>query len=577
MKPAALGAALCAALLVACAEEPAPPPALPALPTFELREVVQPRIVALEKEVAALDAAERASWGTAPEDLAEQAAGLVTFLMSAKGAMVDAAFEDAQRLGPHAIEPLVERYREEGVPVDERRTILRLLGEYDVPDAARFFAEVAGSDPEPLLRSTASWKLAGLGQDLAVPALLRQLKYEKDDEAVAWLARALAAQGNFAGLAPLGVLVGRQGTEGSANVALWEIAANAGYANPFDLRVAWEGGDPALRRDERSPGFELAVWNWIFVFTEFQLRGVDDGRYVLTDLGQESAAGIAAALHDSNRYIRVHVAQSLGRMARRGEDAASELAQALGDPILAPYAAQALAEVCSTRHVKRAPTFDAYPPLASAALPGRDPSLQLSALRALGVLGDARALETLRTFATPDAAPPEFRQAALEGLLLSSDLVADEGELHQHLKALSVQCLDPYVDAGSSLRAMLDWLRREHAAVAPPYLAPGEVAPEQPPADAARFALFDEALTRWNAWAPNPYVPPPVEENVARTAARLAIVTALVDALEAGAAELGATPEPPRDFGGNANAAPGRFTPEGETLSADTDTTGDGR
>lgn len=524
-------------LVLGCAEEPPPQAQLPPLPAFELRDVVQPRIAELQARVAELDAAERVSWGPVPDELAEQVEGLVTFLTSAKGALIDAAFEDAQRLGPHALAPLIALYDAEASAEparDRQRSILRIAGEYDVPDAARFLVRVATTDSDPLLRSTASWKLTRLDQDVVLPLLIKQLKYEKDAEAVAWLARALATQGNYAGLYPLTVLVGRQGPDGSANVALWEIAGAAGYANPFELRYAWDAGDPALRAEPRSAHFELELWNWIQVFTEFQLRGVDDGRYIITDLGAESVDEVAKALHDTNRYIRVHVAQSLGRMTRRGEDAADELAAALGDPIVAPYAAEALGEVCSTRHFKRKPGFDAYPPLASAALPGRDPGLQLSALRALGGLGEPRALDTLRAFAAPTAAP-EFRQAALEGLVLSSDLLADPAEVRTHLHALIEHCQDPYVDAGSSMRAMLDWMQRMRAAEQPDGVA----------APTPRFTLLDTALTRWEAWAPSPYVPPTTAENDARRSARLAIVVALLDGLASGATELAPTPLPP--------------------------------
>ena len=544
-------------LTPSCSEAPPPPAtALPALPEFELRDVVAARIAALEAELAA----EPVPTDTAPDDLAEQVAGLVTFLTSAKGSLVDAAFEDVQRLGPVAVEPLVALYREELVRAAEasdteterRRSILRLLGDLDTPASAAFLAEVASTERSALLRSTASWKLAGLGQDFVVPELLKQLTYEKDPDAVVWLVRALAAHGNYSGLSALNVLVARQGPDGPANVALWELARAAGYADPFELRFAWDAGDPALEVQGRSKRYELALWRRMQTFTEFQLRGVDDSRNILSSLGRESATTLAAALHDENRYIRVHVAQSIGRMIRRGEEAAPMLAAALGDPIVAPNAAEALAEVSSTRHFERPPGFDAYPPLAFAALPGRAPGLRLAAVRALGVLGDARALGTLRELAQPGETP-ELRQAALEGLVLSSDLLDEEAEVHDHLRALGAHLDDPYVDPGSSLRAMLDWLQREHAAAALPLGAPDA---EDVPPPSARFTVLAEALDRWNAWAPNPYVPPTSAENAARRAARLAIVAATVDALESGAAALAPTPEPAPDEDAEETAEP---------------------
>ena len=538
---------------LACSDAPAPATTGPAkLPEFPLRDVVRARIAALETQLSA----ELDPTVEAPEDIREQVDGLVTFLTTAKGNLVDAAFEDVKRLGPAAVAPLITLFREElagaaempEAPIDRRRSILRLLGDLDTPASATFLAEVASTEPSALLRSTASWKLAGMEQDFVVPELLKQLTYEKDPDAVVWLVRALAAHGNYSGLSALNVLVARQGADGPANVALWDIARGAGYDDPFELRFAWDAGDPALAVEGRSARYELALWRRMEIFTEFQLRGVDDSRNILSSLGQESAATLAEALHDENRYIRVHVAQSIGRMVRRGEAAAPMLAAALGDSIVAPNAAEALAEVASTRHFERTPGFDAYPPLAAAALPGRDPGLRLAAVRALGVLGDARALDTLRELAQPNETP-ELRQAALEGLVLCSDLLSDAAEAHDHLRALGAHLDDPYVDPGSSLRAMLDWLQREHAAAAPPPITPpasGEVS-DAAPEPSARFTVLAEALDRWNAWAPNPYVPPSNAENAARRAARLAIVAAAVDALAGGATELTPTPEPAPD------------------------------
>jgi hypothetical protein len=529
------GAALaaCALALTACSKEPEAA-AIPPLPTFALREVVAPMIAELQAKVDAADAAERASWGPLPAELDEQVGGLVTFLSTARSNMADAAFEDIARLGNHAIDALIQIYQADGTSLDDKRSCLRLLGELDSPLTARFLSTVVGSEREALLRAVASWKLARLDYDMPVLALIKQLKYEKDAEALDYHAKALAAQGNFAGLAPLTVLVGQQGPDGPANQTLWQIGSDAGYDNPYDLIDAWHSADPSLTAAEpHSDRFRLSLWTWIQVFTEFQLRGVDDGRYIITDLGAECAAEVASALHDTNRYVRVHVAQSLGRMGRRGESAAPQLAQAIGDPFAGAAAVEALGEVCSTRRFDRKPAFDAFPAIETCTLPGRDLGLQLSAVRALGSLGDPRGLPILKAYSTPDQIP-EFRQAALEGLVLLSDLEPNPHTALASVDALVRQAQGQELDVGSTMRALLDWMQRGYMSASPPATqseATGENAPQGEPNP--RLALFDAALQDWNQLEPNAFVPPTAEENAARKRDRLKLVESLIRDLRA--------------------------------------------
>lgn len=522
-----LFAATCALAFTACSKEPTVA-AIPPLPTFALRDVVDPMLAELQAKVAAADAAERASWGAVPEDLDAEARGLVTFLSTARSNMADAAFEDIGRLGNHAIDALIRVYEDEATSIDDKRSCLRLLGELDSPLTARFLSTVVVSEREALLRAVASWKLARLDYDMPVLALIKQLKYEKDAEALDYHAKALAAQGNFAGLAPLTVLVGQQGPDGPANQTLWQIGSDAGYDNPYDLLDAWRSADPSLTATEpHSERFRLGLWTWIKVFTEFQLRGVDDGRYIITDLGAESADEVATALHDTNRYVRVHVAQSLGRMGRRGESAAAELAQAIGDPFAGAAAVEALGEVCSVRRFDRAPAFDAFPAIETCTLPGRDLGLQLSAVRALGSLGDLRGLPILKAFSNPDQIP-EFRQAALEGLVLLSDLEPDPRTALAAVDALVRQGQSQDLDVGSTMRALLDWMQRGYMSAAPP-----AAAGDTPAEPSARFGIFDNALKAWNALEPNAYVPPTAEENAARKRDRLNLVQDLIRDLRA--------------------------------------------
>lgn len=502
---------LAASLLSACAEAPPAPPTAPEpFPAFELHDVVGPKIQALEETLAA----ETTPLPEAPADLDEQVEGLVLFLTSARGSMVDAAFDDAKRLGGLAVAPLYALYLDTARLPDERRSALRLLGELRTPSAIQILAEIAGKDPEPAMRSLAAWKLGTAGDDSIVPALLRALKYEKEAEVVPWLARSLAVHGNYAGGEALRVLANWQGAGGEAWVHLMQITADAAFGDtPADadaLLTAWETGDPEGRLQltrSHSNGWRLALWRWVEVFEEFQLRGVDDGRYILSQMGPDAAAELIEALHDENRYVRTHVAQALGRMGPRGRGAAVTLAAGLGDSFLAPYAAEALGAVSALPRVSeleiatRTPlaplALDARTVLEDCTRVGRDPGLRLAGVRALGTLGDPAAAERLELLAR-ESDFPELQQAATESL-------AYIGQGQRVAPRLIAYARRQDLDPGTSLRALRFWL--------------GE-------ADRAGEPWATDAVAAWDALAPSPYAAPTAAEDQDRRAARLALLEA---------------------------------------------------
>ena len=77
--------------------------------------------------------------------------------------------------------------------------------------------------------------------------------------------------------------------------------------------MAWRGARPLHARAGPAP---RELWRLVSDLSgeHFQLRGVDDARFILSRLGPWSAAEFAAALEDDDPYVRLHVAQVLERM-----------------------------------------------------------------------------------------------------------------------------------------------------------------------------------------------------------------------------------------------------------------------
>ena len=367
--------------LAACGEEP---PAAPPAPTFELHPVVDPALAALEAELAA---DERAVDPTPEEDVR----GLLEMLASSSGSMHDIALEEVAGMGDAAVPTLTAVLGAADTALEQRLTILEVLGAIDTPRAAELlFAELENG--EPLARAHAAWRLGAGTQDWIVPRLILRLKYEKDHDAVIWIARSLARFGNYHGLGALVTVAFQSPDENLRASALARIEGIMSEVNPpadeepvfadvYALNAAWLAGDPdgLLPTRPRSQRFAREVWRRLERLREFQLRGVDDSRWICANLGTRAAPILAEALHDSDSYTRVHVAQCLERMGRRAAGAVPELLAGLDEPILAPNAAAALGAIGDPR---------AEPALLARLEPEHEFGLRLACARALGGLGE---------------------------------------------------------------------------------------------------------------------------------------------------------------------------------------------
>lgn len=485
--------------LVACSDPapPAPPATDPGeeqRPAFELRDVVAARITALDAELAA--------GGSPAEADPERVRGLLAMLAPGPHSFEEVALADFASLGDAAV-PELERALGSDPPDEKARlAALQALAACGTDRAAEGLLGTLEASPNALLRAHAAWRIGSMGIHWTLPRLVLRLKYEKDHEVVLWIADALAGLGNLAGLSGLSVVAASAPDEGlraRASSKLSEIALLRGCASGAELESLWNAGDARLAEPKRSRRYEREIWSWIARFQEFQLRGVDDARFVLERLDASAALLCAAALHDRDRYTRVHSAQCLERMGPRARGAVPELVLALRDPELASHAVAALGGIGE---------ITSEPAMIGALAAGEAFDLRLSAARALGRFGaraSAGAASALRALLAPSE-PLELRQAAAESLVA---LGAGDEVAPFLLECLRSSTLEPR----TTEEALARWLEAK--------AREGNV-------------RAGEVLAAWNALASEPgAVVPAEEQRLAREQRRKLVQEALTDLLPA--------------------------------------------
>ncbi len=380
---------------------------------------------------------------------------------------------------------------------------LEVLGAVATPAALETLAGLVDIQRchEPWKRARAAYEASRIDADVAVPALCAQLKYETDGETVVWIATYLARQRVYAGLDGLRFLAGGRAEPDVRELAaatLAEIAREAGFDDPDALHAAWNGADPERRvpRKEPSDALRAAIWRRVADLGVFDLKQVDDARFVLSRSPWWVTDVLVQALHEEEEHLRACVAQSLERMGPRAAAACAALVEALAEPRTAPAMAKALAAIgCA----------DAVEPLVRCTEPGAGADLRHAAARALAALGGQRATDALvALLAQADA--PDLRQTAAEGLV-----ALGEGARGA---ALLQECLTrPGADHHAAETALEAWLEREASAGGAP----------------AR-----DALAAWQALAGEPGRTASVAEAEARHRARAALLGERLPALLGG-------------------------------------------
>lgn len=428
MRAAALG---CLALVLSACEEPSAPKATlaPAVRT-DLRAVATERIAALEAQLSPppLPAPD--------EDLRERVRGLLETLSGADERLKRPARDEVRQIGPACAPVLSQMLFDAEAPLALRIVATQALGELDHPLAAsallrRIDAGRLKKDPEPLLRAHSAWRLGEGTQDWVVPQLLLCLRYETDNETVLYLALALAHFGVYSGMDALYVVARddpRPEMRERASATLTQIAVEAEFEAPAALYSAWKHGDERFADAPFSAARELEVWRLIRLFGEWQLRPVDDGRFVLSLEHAKVTPLLVAALDDENRYIRVHAAQCLERLGGRARAAGPRLLELIDEPQISD---QVLLTLGALRY---APAEAALIERCGAAWPLE---IRMTATRALGTLGSESSEPALRALLA-ERTPVDLRAAVLASLVGCAPLrvTLDEArELREHMTA----------------------------------------------------------------------------------------------------------------------------------------------
>jgi len=484
-----LFATLGALLLAACGSD-APSEGRP---PFVLRAVVAPAVAELEARIAAPRAPGEPEPGTR-----ERLEGLLTMLEDPASDLRQVALEDAASLGDPAVALAAAALDDAAAPLARRHAAASVLGAIATPRASEALCATLEANELPGLRARCALELGHAGQDALLLRMLLRLKKETDGETVVWLAEALAGLGSHAGLD--GLLVVRAGgasedVRALAAERLAELARAAEVESPEALLARWNSPRAGeLARRAPSDALALEVWRAIARLAEWNLRTVDDSRFELSRSGPWVAELLARALHDENRYVRVHAAQCLERMGPRAAAAGPELVLALGEPELAAHAAAALGGIA------HAP---AAPELARLVDGPADLDLRIAAAAALGHLAGAAPRAALER-ALAEGQALDLRQAAAQALLAL-------GAARPSARFLCERLTDPAADPGAAEDALANWLA---------LLAEG---------DEPTRGLFG----RWRALGPAPGLIPSASEAQARQRARAELLAPELGRLEA--------------------------------------------
>jgi HEAT repeat protein len=393
-----------------------------------------------------------------PEDVDERVDGLLATLTSAQARMREIALEELGGLGDGVVETLELRLGDRSRDAPTRSAAAEALGVLGAGGSraaaeallARLESSRGAVEPEPWIYAQCAWRLGRVEQPWVVPRLLLCLKYETDHETVVWIADSLARYGLLSGLDALFVVAqeGSADVRGHAQGVLLRLQGELGASDWNDLARRWRAGEePPSERlaDER---YACEAWRTIAALAEWQLRGVDDGRYVLSRLGSGEARWLGEALADEDVYVRLHSAQCLERMGPRGAPAGPDLVARLDDPQVGPQAAAALGAV------GHAP---AAGPLQERAAAGRPLELRVAAVRALGQLAPPGLEALARPLLEPDE-PVDLRCAAAAALLAAAPADAPAAALAQPVRLLIGWMTSGEVDPRVPEDALGTWL-----------------------------------------------------------------------------------------------------------------------
>ena len=280
------------------------------------------------------------------------------------------------------------------MPSGDKRLAARakrsLLGEAD----ARLALEQGLVHDELAVRQSCAWELGQLGHRAAIPALIHRLKYEKDEGCKLWVSVALGQLDVYCGLWRLRDAMRGGALAQDAGLQAIEVCRRLGRKLPENpsyavlieaidaLDAEWRDQGVCAKRaiegadskDVSSSGsgdtgsgatgseaaessaakkvpasdaalLDARLCRWMTKLQGFQLRPVDDARFVLSRCGRLALERLRKTLHAKERYLRSHSLEVVRALGRTAKGLSSEVLALLAEPLVRNDAARTLGEL----------------------------------------------------------------------------------------------------------------------------------------------------------------------------------------------------------------------------------------
>jgi HEAT repeat protein len=272
------------------------------------------------------------------------------------------------------------------------------------------------------IRRDAATQLADLGHASGIPGLLLALKDEKDTGVRLHFAQALARLGNLSALPDL--IAGMVDDRFARAAGLFSMRIlQDHYRSPGDrpsyqflrrelttLHRLWlrRGRAPRATGSELDAATESRLARHLVDLEGFQLRQVDEARFVLSRLGAAGIPLLQSVLHAKETYLRQHAMEVLELIGAPGRAAARLVLAQLGDPMFRSQAARTLGALGDQDVVPHLLILLADPDL----------DTRCAAAGAFGPLRDQRATGALRKILANETEPMDLRVYAASSLAI---------------------------------------------------------------------------------------------------------------------------------------------------------------
>lgn len=394
-----------------------------------------------------------------------QASSAILQLRELSPAVRAEAVELLASLGMPAATPLLDAVRRVEALDYERVAILDALGRIGDRRALPVLFALVADDESPIVRASASVALAEIGEVRVLPDLVLRLKYEEDGFVVNAICATLFKLGLATGIDKLlGNLDGRIRLREEAAEVLGKILGDRFEFDPWGaagkralavekMREWWWLEGPrvlsTLNADlDVDPELERRIIEVVFELSKYQMRNVDDGRYILEGLGGIGVPYLCLGLNDENQYVRAHCVEVFLRMGLPGREGRVTLRSIVGDPLLRPDVVRSLGVLEDRESL----------PLLFRALEDRAIDVRICAVDALGCLGEASALPHLERLAKAEIDSDELEIA----IAFTRALLGDESRLPRVIEILDSKAPVGLWDlAARTDRLIRLWARRD--------------------------------------------------------------------------------------------------------------------